>query len=138
MTTSLAPIEGSQPMDTSPIPSPTSLVVPAKITGHSKILCSLHDTWKVWFEEFTMSSDWDDDEEDQAKNKDKDNNQDHTQTCPNFSTVISITLKPLKPFINKYFDNMSNEISIVYISKEKSIYDTIPAQQELNTTKHEV
>ena len=84
-----------------------------------------------------MSSDWDDDE-DQAKNKDKDNNQNQSQTSSSFSTVMIITLKPPKPFINKYFDSMSNETPIVYTLKKKCIHDTITSQKELNITKHEV
>ena len=84
-----------------------------------------------------MSSDWDYDNEDQAKDKDKDNNQNKSQTNPSFSTVMTITLKPPKRFINKYFDSMSSETPIVYIPKEKHRCDTITAQQELNTTEHE-
>ena len=54
-----------------------------------------------------MSSDRDDDEKDQAK--DKDINQNQSQTNPSFYTVMTITLKPPKLFINKYFNSMSCE-----------------------------
>ena len=70
-----------------------------------------------------MSSDWDEDK-DQAKDKDKDNNQNLSQTNPSFSTVMTITLKLLKPFITKYFNSMSNETPIVYTPKENHRCDT--------------
>ena len=56
------------------------------------------------------------------KNREKHNNQDQIQTSHNFSTVMNITLKPPKPFINKYFDSMSREAPIVYTLKEKHIW----------------
>ena len=125
-------------MDTSSIPSPTSPVVPAKITEHSKYCAICTPLGKICLEEFAISSDLDEDEEEQAKDKDKDNNQDQSQASPIFSTVITITLKSPKPFINKYCDSMSSETPIVYILKYKCICDTITAQEELNTTEHEI
>ena len=85
-----------------------------------------------------MSADLDDDEEDQTKDKDKDNNQKQSRANPSFSTVMTITLKPPKPFINTYCDSMSSKISLVYTPKEKCRSDTIIAQQKLNTTEYEV
>ena len=82
-----------------------------------------------------MSSDWNDDKEDQAKDKDKDNNQNQSQTNSSLFTVVTVTWKPPKPFINKYFDSMSSETPIVFTPKEKHRHDTITVQQELNTTE---
>ena len=50
---------------------------------------------------------------------------------------MTITLKPPKSFINKYFDSMSSETPILYYPKEKHRCNTIIAQQELNATEHE-
>ena len=71
-----------------------------------------------------MSSDYDEDE-DQAKDKDEDNNQNQSQTNTSFSTVTTITLKPQKPLITKYFESMSSETPIMYTPKEKHSCDTI-------------
>ena len=67
MSTSLAPIQGSQLMDN----PPTSSVAPAKITEHSKYCVIFTPLGKIHPEEFAMSLDWDKEEEDQAKDKDK-------------------------------------------------------------------
>ena len=83
-----------------------------------------------------MSSDWNEEEEDQAK--DKDSNQKHAQTDPSFFAVITITLKPTKPFITKYFDSMTSKTLLMYTPKEKHRCDTIVAQQEWNATEHGV
>ena len=136
-TTRLAPIKGSQVMDTSPIPSPTSPVVPTKTTGHSKYCLICMPLGKICPEEFAMSLDWDGDEEDQSRNKVKDNNQDQTQTSPNFSMVMTITLKPPKHFINKYFDSISNETPIVCTPRKKCICDTITSNGYVHTHNSE-
>ena len=85
-----------------------------------------------------MSSDWDEEEKDQTKDTDKDYDPKQPQTSSSFSTVMTITLKPPKPFITKYFDSMSSKIPIIYIPKEKCRHDTIVAQQELNITECEI
>ena len=138
VTTSLAPIQVSQLMDPSSIPSPTSPAFSAKITEHSKYSAIYMPLGKICPEEFAMSSDWDDNKEDQAKNKNKDNNQNQSQTSTSFSTVMTIILKPTKPFINKYFSSISSETPIVYTPKEKCIHNTITVQKELNTNEHDV
>ena len=104
-------------MNTSPTPSFTLPVIPAKTTGHSKYCTICTPLGKLCPHKFAMSSDWDDDE-DQAQNKDKDNNQDQTQTSSNFSTVMTISLKPPKPYISKHFDSMSNETPSVHSKGE--------------------
>ena len=67
-----------------------------------------------------------------------DNNQNQSQTNLSFSTAMTITLKHPKPFITKCFNSMPCETPIVHTPKEKCRCDTIMAQQELNTTEHEV
>ena len=86
-------------MDISSIPSSTSPVVPPKITGHFKYFAICTPLGKICLEEFAMSLDWDDDEEDQAKNNNKNSNQNQSQISPGFSTVMTTTLMPPKPFI---------------------------------------
>ena len=87
-----------------------------------------------------MSSDRDEDEEDQPgdEDKDKDSNWKQSQTNPSFFEVITISLKPPKPFITKYLESMSIETPIMYTPKEKHRYNTVIAQQESNTTKCKV
>ena len=77
-----------------------------------------------------MSLDWDDNEENQPKTEKK--------TIIRTRPVMTITLKLPIPFINKYFDSMSNETPMMYTPKENHIHDTITSQQELNTTKCKV
>ena len=56
-----------------------------------------------------MSSDWDaDEEEDQIKGEDKDRDQKTPQTNAKFFAAITLTLKPPKPSITKYFAKMSS------------------------------
>ena len=72
LSTSLAPIQGSQLMDTSATPSPTSpAILTAKITEHSKYCVICTPLGQICLEGFAMSSDWDDDEEDQTKDNKK-------------------------------------------------------------------
>ena len=78
-----------------------------------------------------MSSDWDEEEEDQAIDK----YQKQPQSSPNFFPMTTKTQRPPKPFIIKYFDSMSSEMPIMYMSKEKHRCDIVRAQQELNTTE---
>ena len=84
--TSLAPIQGSQLIDTPSTPSPTSPAGPAKITEHSKYCAICTQLGKVCPEDFAMLSDWDE-EDDQAKDKDKDQKQ--PKTNPSFSTTMT-------------------------------------------------
>ena len=86
VTTSLAPIEQSQLMDTLPRPSSTSPVVPAKLTGHSKYCPICMPLGKICLEEFAMSSDWDDDDDDE----------DHAKT--EIKTIIRTRPKPVPIF----------------------------------------
>ena len=93
---------------------------------------------KICPEQFAIPSYWDEDEEDQAKDKDKYNDQKQSQTYPSFSSVMTLTLKPPKLIITKYFNSMSSETPIMYTPKEKCRCFTILAQQELNTTECKV
>ena len=65
VTANLAPKQGSQPMDTPCILSPTSPEVSIKFTEHPRycVICTL--LGKTCLKEFPMSSDLDDDEEEE-------------------------------------------------------------------------
>ena len=60
-----------------------------------------------------MSSDWDD-EDDNTKKKD----QEWPEASPDLLITPTQTLQPLKPYITKYFDNMSSEPPIRLIPKD--------------------
>ena len=115
ISTSLAPIQGSQLMEALSSPSPTSHAAPAKITEHSKYSGICTRLGKICPEGFAMSSDWD--EDDQAKDKEKDQKQ--PQTSPSFVTMMTKTLQPPKPYISKYFESMTSKTPIINTSKEK-------------------
>ena len=132
VSTSLAPIQGSQLMDTTCTPSHTSPAAPAKITKNSQYCVISTLLGKICPEEFSMSSDWDE-EDDQAKAKD----QKQPQTNPSSFTTMTWTLQPPMSYVTKYFDSMTNKTPKVYTPKEKWRCDTIVAQQELNTTEPE-
>ena len=89
--TSLAPIQGSQLLDTPSSPSPTSPPAPVKIAEHSKYCAVCTTLGKICPEEFAMSSDWDE-EEDQGKGKEKDQKQ--LKTSPHILTIMAKTLQP--------------------------------------------
>ena len=61
-TTSLAPIQTSQPMDTPSTLFPTSLKPPIKLTKHCKYCAKCTPHGKTYPKESPTSSDWDDDE----------------------------------------------------------------------------
>ena len=50
----------------------------------------------------------------QAKEKD----QTQPEASPNILIMPTQTLKPSKPYITKYFDNMSNDTPIIYTPNE--------------------
>ena len=79
-----------------------------------------------------MSFDWDE-EDDNTKKKDKE----QPDTSSDLLIMPTQTLKPPKPYMTKYFDNMSSDPPIRFIPKNKWWCDIIVAQYELNTTVHE-
>ena len=61
-----------------------------------------------------MSSDWDE-EDDNTKRED----QEQPKVSPNLLIMLTQVLKPPKPYITKYFDNMSSDTPIIYTLKDK-------------------
>ena len=76
-----------------------------------------------------MSCDWN--EEDANTKKE---NQEQPEANPSLFIMPIQALKPPKPYITKYLDNMSSDPPIIYIPKEKQRCNIIVAQQEHNTT----
>ena len=122
MTTNLAPIQTSQPMDTTSTLFPTSSQPPIKFTEHSKYCAICTPLGKTCPKDFPMSSDWDDEEEeDQVKDqsKDKDNDQKTPQTKPRLFTAMTLTLQPPKPSITEYFGKISSVTPIMDALEER-------------------
>ena len=121
MTTSLATIQGSQPMD-------------IKFTEHSRYCSICIPLGKTCPKIFSMSFDWDDDEEeeDQLKGEDKDKGRDQKrpQTSPRFFAVMTLTLQPPKPSTTEYFGKMSGVTPIMDAPEEEHRCNTIMYQQE--------
>ena len=74
-----------------------------------------------------LSSDRDE-EDDEAKDKD----QKQPEASPDIFIMPMQALKPPKPYITKYFDNMNSDTAIIYTPMEKQRYDTILCSR--NTT----
>ena len=76
-----------------------------------------------------ISSDWAE-EGDNTKIKE----QEQSEASPNLAIMPTQTLQPHKPYISKYFDNMSSDPPIIYTPKDNQRCNIIVAQQELKTT----
>ena len=84
-----------------------------------------------WPGKLGLSSDCDE-QDDWAKDKD----QKQPDASPNIFIMPNQTLKPLKPYITKFFDSMSSKYTpIIYTPKEKQSCDITIVQQEHNSTE---
>ena len=111
---SLAPVQGSQLMNTPSTPLPLSPTNSTKVTEDSDYCAVCTPLGKDCPGKLGLSSDWDE-EDDQAKDKD----QKQPETSPNIFIMPTQTLKPPMPYITKYFDSMSSDTHIKNTQKEK-------------------
>ena len=126
--TSLASMQGSQLMNTLSTSSSASPTASTKVTEYPDYCAVCTPLGKYCPGKLGLYSDWDE-EGDQAKDK--------NQNQPEASLAICIiSTQTMKPYITKYFDNLSNDALIIYTPKKKQRCVTKISQQEHNTIEH--
>ena len=128
--TNLAPVQESQLVDDTPswpsLPSPTTSTKAAEESRYCAICTPLG---KDCPGKLVLPSDWDE-EDDNNKKKD----QEQPEAGPDLLIEPTQTLQAPKPYITKYFDNMSSNPPITFTSKDKWRFNIMVAQQEINAT----
>ena len=131
--TNLFPVQGSQLVGNTPspplTPSPTASTKVIKESRYCAICISLG---KDWSGKLALSSEWDE-EDDNTKKKD----QEQPEASPDLLIMPNQTLQPPKPYITKYFDNMSSDPPIRLTPKDIQRCDNMVVKQDLNATVFE-
>ena len=130
MLSSLTPVQGSQLVNNNPSPSSAPSPRASTQAKEDKRYCAIcTPLGKECSGRLAMSSDWDEKDDNTRKKE-----QEQHEVSPNSIIMLTQILQPPKPYITKYFDNMSSDPPISLSLKDKQQHDIIMAQQELNAT----
>ena len=102
---SLVPVQGSQLMNNNPSPpSPPSCTASTKAAEDSRHCAIYTSLGKECPDRLAMFSDWDEEDDNSRKKEDV-----QPEISPNLAIMLTQTLQPPKPYITKYFDNVSSD-----------------------------